>query len=55
LNTGQTLSTGYYVYAPKVSTQSAADRAARKSPAVQVAAKLGGAIHEVSVVVNVNQ
>lgn len=55
LNTGQTLSTGYYVYAPKVSSQSAADRAARKSPTLQVAAKLGGAIHEAGVVVNVNQ
>lgn len=46
---------GYYVYAPKVSSQNPADRAARKSVPIQVAAKLAGAIHEVSIAVTVNQ
>lgn len=53
--TGQTLSSGYYVYAPPVATQSAAARAARQSPVIQAAIKLAGAIHSVNVLVNVNQ
>ncbi len=53
--TGQTLSKGYYVYAPPVSTQSVAARAARQSPVIQIAAKLAGAIHSANLIVNVNQ
>lgn len=53
--TGQTLSKGYYIFAPKVSTQTQADRAARKSPVIQCAVKLAGAIHQVSAIVNVDQ
>ncbi len=52
---GQTLSKGYYVYAPPVASQSSADRAARKSPTIQCALKLGGAIHTANVMINVNQ
>jgi hypothetical protein len=44
---------GYYVFAPLVATQNVADRAARKAPPIQVAAKLAGAIHTVSVTINV--
>jgi hypothetical protein len=55
LATGQALSTGYYVFAPAVATQSQADRAARKSPLITAAIKLAGAIHSVSVLLNVNQ
>lgn len=55
LKTGQFLSTGYYVYAPPVSTQSQADREARKAPVIQVAVKLAGAVHFVDVIVNVNR
>ena len=51
---GQTLSKGYYVYAPSVSTQSVAARAARQAPVIQVAIKLAGAIHSSSVIVTVN-
>jgi hypothetical protein len=55
LQQGQTLSKGFYVYAPPIATQSPADRAARKSVPFQVAAKLAGAIHTADVTINVNQ
>lgn len=55
LNTGDTLSSGYYVYAPDIATQSQADREARKCVPIQVAVKLAGAIHSVTVNVNVNR
>lgn len=55
LNQNDYLAKGFYVYAPPISTQSAADRAARKSVAFQVAAKLAGAIHTVDVTINVNR
>ncbi len=55
LNQGDFLPKGFYVYAPPISTQSQADRAARKSVPIQVAAKLAGAIHSIDVLVNVNQ
>jgi hypothetical protein len=53
--TGQTLATGYYIYTPPVSSQSQADRAARKSVTFQVAAKQAGATHFANVLVSVNQ
>ena len=46
--------TGYYVYAPPISSQLLADRNARKSVSFQVALKLAGAIHSVKISVNVN-
>lgn len=55
LNQGDYMDKGYYVYAAPIATQSVADRAARKSVPIQIAAKLAGAIHEVSVDVTVNQ
>ncbi len=55
LNTGDFMPKGFYVYAPSVSTQSAADRAARKTPPIQVAVKLAGAVHDVVIAINVNQ
>lgn len=55
LQQGQTLSKGYYVYAPTVSSQSQADREARKAPTIQIAAKLAGAVHFANVVINVNR
>lgn len=55
IQTGQFLKTGYYVFAPSVSTQSQADRDARKSPPIQIALKLAGAVNTVDVLVTVNQ
>jgi len=55
LNQGDTLSTGYYVYAPQVASQSQADREARKAPVIQCAIKLAGAVHFVDCIINVNR
>lgn len=55
LNSGDTLSKGFYVYAPPVASQSAADREARKAPFIQCAIKLAGAVHFVNVQINVNR
>jgi len=55
LNQGDTLSKGYYVYAPPVATQAQADRQARKAPVIQCAIKLAGAVHFVNVIINVNR
>lgn len=45
---------GYYVYSTPVSQQSAAARAARKAPPIQVAIKYAGAIQHVDIIVYVN-
>lgn len=55
LKQGDFLPKGYYAYAPKASLQDPALRAARKSVSFQIAAKLAGAIHNVSMSVVVNQ
>lgn len=55
LNQGDYMPKGFYVYAPPVATQQQADREARKSVVIQVAAKLAGAIHTVDIIVNVNR
>ena len=55
LKQGDFMPKGYYIYAPKVSTQNPTDRAARKSVPIQVAAKLAGAVHDVNIAVTVNQ
>lgn len=46
---------GYYIYSSPVASQSAADRADRKAPLVQIAIKYAGAIHTSSVIIYVNQ
>lgn len=53
INTGDTLTKGYYVYAAPLATQAQADREARKAPLIQVACKLAGAVHFVDVQINV--
>lgn len=53
LSEGDFLPKGFYVYAPPISSQSQADRAARKSVPIQVAAKLAGAVHTVNVQITV--
>jgi Protein of unknown function (DUF3383) len=55
LSQGQYLKTGYYIYAPPVSSQSESDRAARVSPPIQCAVKLAGAIQQVLININVNR
>lgn len=55
LKQGDYLEKGYYVYASSVNVQPQADRVARKSPPIQVAVKLAGAIHSADVTISVNQ
>ncbi|EFU7669536.1 DUF3383 domain-containing protein, partial [Escherichia coli] len=53
LNSGDTLTKGYYVYAQPLVQQAQADREARKAPLIQVACKLAGAVHYADVQINV--
>ncbi|CAM3714198.1 hypothetical protein BS639_17180 [Rouxiella silvae] len=53
LNTGDSLTKGYYMYADTVDNQSQADREKRKGVAIQVAGKLAGAVHYGSVAITV--
>lgn len=53
IQSGDTLTKGYYVYADAVSSQAQSDREARKSPVMQAAIKLAGAIHYGDVQINV--
>jgi hypothetical protein len=55
LRRGDYLPKGFYVYSVPLVQQSQADREARKSPPIQAAIKLGGAVHSVNVLVNVNR
>lgn len=55
LQQGDFLDKGFYVYAPPVSTQLKADRQARKSVPIQVAAKCAGAVHTVDVQLNISR
>lgn len=55
LQQGDFLDKGYYIFAPRVATQLQADREARKSVPIQIAAKLAGAIHAVDIIINVNR
>lgn len=55
LQQGDTLSSGYYVYAQPVASQTQADREARIAPVIQCAIKLAGAVHFVDVIINVNR
>ena len=47
LNNGEAIQDGYYIYAGTVADMSAADKAARKSPDIQVALHSSGAIEHV--------
>lgn len=55
INQGDFLAKGFYVYAPLVASQNQANRSARKSVPIQIAAKLAGAIHTVDIQINVNR
>ena len=55
LHSGDFVPKGFYVFAPPVSSQTQADREARRSVAIQVAAKLAGAVHTVDVTITVNR
>lgn len=55
LNTGDTLSMGYMVLADTLANQSQADRDARKSPPIYVAAKMAGSIEHAVIGIVVNR
>jgi hypothetical protein len=52
---GQTLTKGYYIFAPPVASQTLAQLGARQAPTIQCAIKLGGAIHTASLLISVSQ
>ena len=45
---------GYYIYSLPINKQSAQDRADRKAPLIQIAAKSAGAVHSSSVIINIS-
>ena len=55
LSHGDTMPSGYYVYAAPMSTQSASERAQRISVPIQVAAKLLGALHKFDVSITLDR
>lgn len=55
LKQGDFMPKGFYVFVPLVASQLQADREARKSVTIQVAAKLAGAVHTVDVIISVNR
>lgn len=55
LKNGTTLDAGYIVLSEPVADQSQADRDARKAPPIYVCIKTAGAIHYVTIAVNVNR
>lgn len=55
LKNGDTLPNGFLVQSEPIASQSKADRDARKSPPIYVAAKLAGAIHSVVIRVDVDR
>lgn len=54
LTEGDTLPLGYYIYVPLVASQNETDRAARKTPPFQIAAKEAGAVHSSNIIITVN-
>lgn len=55
LKRGDTLPSGYFIQSEPIDQQSQADRDARKAPPLYVSLKLAGAIHHVTVQVDVNR
>lgn len=45
---------GYFIYSAPIALQSASDRAARKAPLIQIAAKEAGAVQSGNVLININ-
>ncbi len=55
LKQGDTLPGGYFIQSEPIDAQSQADRDARKAPPIYVSLKLAGAIHHITVQVDVNR
>lgn len=54
LNQNDFMPSGFYIFAPPISSQTPASRSSRISVPIQIAAKLAGAVHTVSVSIVVN-
>ena len=55
LETGDSIPNGYLVQAESIDSQSQVDREARKAPPIYVSLKLAGAIHYVTIIIDVNR
>lgn len=55
LSKGDTLPSGYFIQSEAIAQQSQADRDARKAPPIYASLKLAGAVHHVTVQVDVNR
>lgn len=55
LSKGDTLPSGYFIQSEAIDQQSQADRDARKAPPIYTSLKLAGAVHHVTVQVDVNR
>jgi len=55
LKTGAYLPRGWYLYSQPIVDQAQAEREARKTPPIQAAAKLGGALHSADIMITVNR
>ena len=55
LETGDSIPNGYLVQAESIDSQSQIDREARKAPPIYVSLKLAGAIHYVTIIIDVNR
>lgn len=55
LSKGDTLPSGYFIQSEAIDQQSQADRDARKAPPIYASLKLAGAVHHVTVQVDVNR
>ena len=55
LKTGDTLSNGYYIQSESIDEQSQSDREARIAPPIYVSLKLAGAIHYLTIQIDVNR
>jgi len=55
LKTGDFMPKGFYIFTPPIASQSQGARSARISVPFQIAAKLAGAVHDVSIALTVNQ
>ena len=55
LETGDTIPNGYLVQAESIDSQSQEDREARKAPPIYVSLKLAGALHYITIIIDVNR
>lgn len=55
LNSGDTLKSGFYIFAQPLALQSQSDRDARKAPPITICIKLAGAFNTIDLIIDVNR